>query len=148
MTGFEAVGVVFGVLPILIEVVKSYTKVTDKIHIFRHYSREVKRRQVQLQVHKQIFHNECRLILRLVVEDDQEAKDMLDNALDERWKSKELNDQMNYCLKENFELCKSIIEGSQVIVEDLEVDLKKFDFFDEQKSKVDGRSIPYLASQF
>jgi hypothetical protein len=148
MTGFEVVGVVFGVLPVLIEVVKSYAKVTDKIRTFRHYSGEVKSIQAQLRVHKQNFHNECRLILRLVVEDDQKVKDMLDNASDGRWQSKELNDQLNHCLRENFELCNSIIEGSKVILEDLEVDLKKFDFFDEQKSKVDGRSIPCPASQF
>ncbi|OCL08618.1 hypothetical protein AOQ84DRAFT_406347 [Glonium stellatum] len=135
MSGFEVVGVVFGVLPVLIEVVKGYARLSDKIHAFRHYSREVKSVQVQLRISKLIFHNECRLLLRLVVKDDQKVKDMVEDTSDERWRSKELNDQMAHVLKDNFDLCKSIIEASQVTLELLEADLKKFDVFVEQKLK-------------
>ena len=141
MSGFEAVGVLFGVLPILIEVVKGYARLSEKIHTFRHYSREVMSAQVRLKVCEQIFYNECRLLLRLVVEDDQKAMDMLEDALDERWQSKELNDKMKSCLKDNFELCTSIIVGSQMTLEDLEADLKKFDVLVEQKLEVDSPNV-------
>lgn len=145
MSGFEAFGVLFGVLPILIEAIKGYARLSDKIHTFRHYPMSA---QVRLKVQKQIFYDECRLLLCLVVEDDQKAMGMLEDTSDERWQSKELNDKMNSCLKGNFELCTSIIEGSKMALEHLEADLKKFDVLVEQKLEVDSPNILLPVSQF
>lgn len=50
----EVVGLVFGVLPIVIEAVKDYRAVCKAFRDFRHYSREVKR------IHKGFeFASEC-----------------------------------------------------------------------------------------
>ena len=81
MSGIEIAGLVFGVLPILVESVKAYSTVTDGLHTFRHYSREVKSVALQLKVHNGIFLNHCRLLLRLV-EDEKDIELMLDDKED------------------------------------------------------------------
>lgn len=135
MSGFEVVSVVFGVLPVLIEAVKAYSSVSESLHTFRHYSKEIKAIRVQFKVHHGIFLNEGRLLLRLVG-DERAAKDMLDDAADTRWKSKELNDRFNTALKDNFELCRSIIEASKDIADGLIEELRKFDILVERKAQV------------
>lgn len=135
MSGFEIVGVVFGVLPILIEAVKVYSDVASSFHTFRHYSKEVRTVQIQFKCHHGIFINECRLLLSLI-EDERGAKDMLDDGADQRWTSKQMNDKLNEVLKDNFDLCRSIIEASKEIVDGIREDLKTFDVLVEGKDKV------------
>ncbi|KAF2792303.1 hypothetical protein K505DRAFT_55457 [Melanomma pulvis-pyrius CBS 109.77] len=138
MSGFEIVGVVFGVLPILIEAIKAYSDVASSFHTFRHYSKEVRTVQIQFKCHHGIFINECRLLLSLI-EDERGAKDMLDDGSDHRWTSKQMNDKLNEVLKDNFDLCRSIIEASKEIVDGIREDLKTFDVLVEGKDK--GESI-------
>lgn len=135
MSGLEVAGLVFGVLPILIEAVKAYSTVSDSLHTFRHWSREVKSISLQLKVQNGIFLNECRLLLRLV-EDEKAAENMLEDATDRRWTSKELNDKMNIVLNDNFELCCSIIEVTKDVACDMMEEMKRFDALEEQKHKV------------
>jgi hypothetical protein len=126
MSGIEVAGVVFGVLPILIEAVKAYSAVTDGLHTFRHYFKEVRSIALQLKVHNGIFLNHCRLLLRLV-EDEKAAEDMLEDQSDGRWTSKEINDRLNAVLKDSFELCRSIVEGTKDVIDEMQEELGSFD---------------------
>lgn len=135
MSGIEIAGLAFGVLPILVELVKSYSTVADGLHTFRHYSREVKAISLQLNVQNGIFLNHCRLLLRLV-EDDKAAEDMLEDKSDRRWTSKELNDKLSTVLKESFDLCRDIVEGTKDVVDEMRVELEKFNDLRAQKRKV------------
>ncbi|KAF2005194.1 hypothetical protein P154DRAFT_354315 [Amniculicola lignicola CBS 123094] len=132
MSGIEVAGLVFGIIPLLIETLKSYSKVSSSFHTFRHWSKEVKKLQIQLKVHHGIFCNECRLLLRLV-EGEKGANDMMDDESDQRWKSKEVNERMSKVLKNNLELCQSIIEASKDTVDELNEELKRFEVFYDQK---------------
>jgi hypothetical protein len=135
MSGIEVAGLVFGVLPVLIEVVKSYSTVCSGLRTFRHYSREVKSVFRRLDVHQCIFLNECRLLLRLI-EDEQEVEAMLRDKADRRWASKELNDRLNAVLGSNFQPCQNIIEETKDIIDELRQELMKFDILKNQKEKV------------
>lgn len=146
MSGFEVAGVVFGVLPILIEAVKAYSSVCDSFNTFRHYSREVKKIQVQFRVHRGIFMNECRLLLRLV-EGERGASTMLENLdSDKRWTSKDVNDRLNEALKDNFDLYRCIIEASKEILDGMQEDMANFDVIVQKKAQVRAlaSSPPYL----
>ncbi|KAF2116698.1 hypothetical protein BDV96DRAFT_491096 [Lophiotrema nucula] len=134
MSGLEIAGVVFGVLPILIEAVKSYDEVSRTFHTFRHFSKDVKAVNTQFKVQHGIWLNECRLLLRLVA-NETGAKDMLEDELDERWRSKDLNDKLNGMLKDSFDLCRSIMEAAKESVSELGKDLKKFDVLIEGKEE-------------
>ena len=139
MSGVEVAGLVFGVLPILIEAIKAYGSVSDGLRTFRHWSREVKSISVQLKVQNGIFLNECRLLLRHI-EDDKAADAMLDDEADQRWTSKELNDRLNTVLKNNLELCCSIIEETKEIVDEMRKEMSKFDVLQQRKQKVRAQS--------
>jgi hypothetical protein len=135
MSGIEVAGLAFGILPILIEVVKSYSTVADGLHTFRHYSKEVRAISLQLNVQNSIFLNHCRLLLRLV-EDDKAAEDMLENRDDRRWTSAELNDKLNIVLRESFDLCRDIVEGTKEIIDEIKHELVRFDDLKAQKTTV------------
>jgi len=139
MSGIEVAGLVFGILPILIEAVKSYTDVADSLHTFRHYSKEVKSISLQLKVQNGIFLNHCRLLLRLV-EDDKGAEDMLEDGSDQRWTSKELNDRLNVVLRDSLELSCSIIEETKGVIDEIKEEMRKFDHLKAQKKMVSAPS--------
>jgi hypothetical protein len=135
MSGIEVAGLVFGILPILVEVVKSFSTVADGLHTFRHYSKEVKSISLQVNVQNGIFLNHCRLMLRLV-EDEKAAEDMLEDRSDRRWTSKDLNDKLNNVLRDSFELCYSIIEETKDIIDEIKEEMENFDELKARKNKV------------
>jgi hypothetical protein len=135
MSGIEVVGLVFGVLPILVETIKAYSTVADGLHTFRHYSKETKTVALKLTVQHGIFLNHCRLLLRLVGS-ERVAEDMLDDVADERWTSKELNDRLNAVLRNSFILCRSIIEETKGVVSEMKTEMQGFDELETQKKKV------------
>lgn len=137
MSGIEVAGLVFGILPILIEVVKSYEDIAQKVRTVRHYSREVKSISEQLKVHNGIFLNEVRLLLRSI-EAEEDVEIMLSDAADRRWINKSLNDKLRNVLRDSFEACCGIIEETKDMIETMEVEVRKFDTMVNQKMKVGG----------
>ncbi|KAF7571139.1 hypothetical protein PtrM4_111410 [Pyrenophora tritici-repentis] len=134
MSGIEVAGLVFGVLPILFEAVRAYSSVSNGLHTFRHWSKEVKSIALQLRVTDGIFLNECCLLLRLV-EDEQAAEHMLKDQEDWRWTSKELDDKLSEVLKDSLYICCSIIQETKDVAETMEEEMKKFNILQEQKQK-------------
>lgn len=137
MSGIEIAGLAFGVLPILVEVVKSYSTIAKKVHTLRHYSRDVKSISEQLKVHKGIFLNEVRLLLRSI-QAEEEVESMLDDAADRRWTSKHLDDKLKTTLRESFEVCCGIIRETKDTIETMADELATFDDLLIQKAKVGG----------
>jgi transposase len=135
MSGIEVAGLVFGILPILVEVVKSYSTVADGLHTFRHYSREVKSISLKVNVQNGIFLNHCRLLLRLV-EDEKVVEDMLEDGSDRRWTSKELNDKLNDVLRDSFELCCSIVEETKEVIDEIDEEMTTFNELKARKKMV------------
>lgn len=147
MSGVEVAGLVFGVLPIFIETIKAYSKVSDGLHTFRNYSKEVKSISRQFEVQYCIFLNHCRLLLRLV-EDEKDVEVMLEDRTDRRWTSKELNDKLTEALKDSFELCRNVIEETKGTIEEVETLLSEFDVLKTEKQTVSYWSSMYLSLSF
>ena len=76
MSGFEIVGVVLGVLPLIITAIEDYEKIVGPIITYRQYSKALKTFTTELNVQRDIFQNECIWILSRFV-DDHELEDML-----------------------------------------------------------------------
>jgi hypothetical protein len=140
MSGIEVASLVIGVLPILVEAVKSYTTIYRGFQTFRHYSKEVRTFSVQLKTQKGIFCNEIRLLLRLV-ENAKVVDEMIEDAGDSRWASKQLNDRLSAILQHDFELYKNTIEETVEIVEQLKLEVEKYDVLLADKAQV---SIPLV----
>lgn len=72
----SGVGVALGVLPLIIEAIKSYEKIGDLILTYRRYSKEVRKLNTELAVQKAIFQNECVLLLSQVVDNERALYEM------------------------------------------------------------------------
>jgi hypothetical protein len=71
-----------------------------------------------------------------LIEDGRGADDMLKDEEDHRWKSKQANDKLNEILRDNFDLCQTIIEASRELLDEMKVELQKFDAVVGGKDKV------------
>ena len=76
MSGFEIVGVVLGVLPLIISAIEDYEKIIDPVVTFRKYSKALQTFTTELNVQRDIFQNECIWILSRFV-NGHELEDML-----------------------------------------------------------------------
>lgn len=137
MSGIEVVSLAFGVLPVLIEVVKSYSAISKRVRTLRHYSKEMKSISEQLRVHNGIFLNEVRLLLRLV-EAEEEVESMLEDAADHRWISKHINEKLRVVLRDSFDVCRGIIEETKDTIEMMKEETSRFDDLLAEKKKVSG----------
>ncbi|KAK4691719.1 hypothetical protein P7C71_g5342, partial [Lecanoromycetidae sp. Uapishka_2] len=79
MSGFEVVGVIFGVLPLIITAIEDYEKIVGPIVTYRQYSKALKTFTTELNVQRDIFQNECIWILSRFV-DGHELEDMLNDS--------------------------------------------------------------------
>ena len=137
MSGIEAASLALGILPLLIESVKAYSNVSKKLRTVRHYSREVKDLSLRLGVLEGIFLNEVRFLLRRV-QSEKEVECLLQDTEDQRWKCKQLSDDLGRTLQENERLCYDTIEATEQHFEEMREELRKFDGLLAQKSKVSG----------
>lgn len=135
MSGIEIAGLAIGVLPLLVELVKSYSAIMRRAHTFRHYGKTVKSLSTQLDTQNGLFMNEIRLLL-LCVEDEAVVESMLADASDQHWTMDNLGKRLHLVLGNNFIICRNIIEEIIEMVLDLRKDLEQFDVFWDRKSKV------------
>ena len=76
MTGFEVVGVVLGILPLIISAIEHYNDIVDPIVTYRKYSTALQTLMTEINAQRDIFQNECLLILSQFV-DQHALEDML-----------------------------------------------------------------------
>jgi hypothetical protein len=135
MSGIEIAGLAIGVLPLLVELVKSYSAILRRAHTFRHYGKAVKSLSTQLDTQNGLFMNEIRLLF-LCVEDEAVVESMLADASDQHWTRHDLGKRLHLALGDNFIICRNIIEEISEMVVNLRKDLEQFDVFWDRKSKV------------
>lgn len=135
MSGIEVAGLVFGVLPVIAEVIKSYSSIISSLHTFRHYSGELKSVALKFKVQRAIFFNEVRHILGLV-QDDKEIERMLEDQTHPRWANKELDDRLSAILRNSLDLCHSIIKDTSDSIEGMKEEMAKFEVLLQMKSQV------------
>jgi hypothetical protein len=140
MSGIEVAGLAFGILPILVEVLKSYTTVRDKVRTIRRCTQVAEDVSAEFAVIRITFLNDVRWILHSI-EDKQYAKNILEDVDDWRPMSRELNDQLNTVLQDSYNACFDIIKRSKVILEEMNDELKRFDILLVEKTQV-SFSVP------
>lgn len=132
----EVVGLVFGVLPIVIEAVKDYRAVCKAFRDFRHYSREVKRIHKGFRVCERMFSNEYRLLLELVVDDDDVTHSMLEDFEHDSWKDMKLIDRLKKHLGESYETSKDLVDDIRETLKEVDKGLKSFNVLTSRQQKV------------
>jgi hypothetical protein len=123
MSGFEVVGVVLGVLPLLISAAEHYEDVFKPFKRFKTCAPELELYQQQLKTQKTIFLNQCQLLLT-VLTGRESAKEMLREKGHPSWNDTALKEKLVEQLGNSREACevtvKMIAEKLKSIEEDAE----------------------------
>lgn len=135
MSGLEIAGLAFGVLPILFEVVKSYSVICDKIRIFRRCTQELGDILIEFKATRVVFLNEVRLLLGSIQNKKKTELD-LKNYNNQRWINRETEDQLRAVLRDNYDICGEIIQHISRFLEEMASELENFDPFLSQKLPV------------
>src|SRR5687767_7950093 len=123
----DPVSITLGVIPLVGGAVRAYSAAHKKFRSFSRYSSSVRRIRERLEVQKQIFLNETRLFLRLVVDDDFEAQSMLRKADDAMWTSSKLEDTLRDRLAGSCSACRVAFTSISTTIAGLQQQLDLFD---------------------
>ncbi|EUC36926.1 hypothetical protein COCCADRAFT_33752 [Bipolaris zeicola 26-R-13] len=130
MSGLEIAGLAVGVLPILLEVIKSYSTICDKIRTFRRCTLELGDIFMEFKAIRVVFLNE------------QTRLDLEDYS-NQRWVNKETEDQLKAVIQDNYDVCEDIIQYISQILEEMASELENLDPFLSQKSPTESLKKVY-----
>ena len=121
MSGIEIVGLAFGVVPVVVETLKSYSFVWTKLHSCRHYSQEVEGIVSRLTSARTNFNNEVQLLRQ---------------CLQPKTQVGDLGDDVDLALEETYKSCITTIERVRGTLHEMQAEMVKFDDLLEQKTQV------------
>lgn len=131
----DPVSLTLGILPPIGGGIGIYKTCAKKFKVFYHFSREVDRIRKQLNLQRQIFLNENRLILRLAIRDEETIEEMLCGRSKD-WSNAEIETALQGCLKDNYDSCRDLFEEIATSIEDLQKELDCFNDLAAKRNKV------------
>ena len=110
MSGIEIVGIGLAVLPLLISAAEHYDDCIRPILRYRRIVAEIHLFQRNLQVHKTIFRNQCRILLEGAIEHDAAVRMLEVGPNDPSWGDQELEARLAKQLGASKDACLTSIE--------------------------------------
>ncbi len=132
----EAAGVAVGILPLLVTTIKAYRDVCRHIHAFRRTSKELRIIRDELHVRNDIFLNQCHHLLRLVVQSDRDAEEMLEQPSHRSWTDTSLTVSLQKQLKRSYESCVYLMRKISERLEEMAAEVASLDRIVLQERKV------------
>ncbi|KAF2122843.1 hypothetical protein BDV96DRAFT_593328 [Lophiotrema nucula] len=126
MSGIEIAGLALGAIPVLLETIKSYQDVYDKIQTFKKATKQFQIIDAQLQVCRLNFRNECCLILDLVLHDREVSNAMVKDASHVSWHSTTTQQRLDDLLRDHADACATIVSDTYASIQRLRARLLKF----------------------
>jgi hypothetical protein len=133
MSGIEIAGIGLGILPILVQVIKSYKSVSSAVGHARACTKELRSFEVNFNVQQCRFLNECELILRYGT---TLTRDMMENAEDASWGDVAFESKLRERLGKCYSFCEAVIGEVADAHQDLEYALRSFDIVRNNKVQV------------
>ena len=125
-----------GVVPLIGFAIQSYQSLYTELKTFRHCSSTVRRMHEKLDVHRQVFANECKLLLRDSLGDRATVKAMMNDPKHEGWKDEGNDKSLKGLLDANYDVCARLIEYIRKTAEKLKSALACFQALKPGKQKV------------
>jgi hypothetical protein len=125
MSGFEVVGVVLGVLPLLISAAENYEEVFKPFKRFKRCAPELELYQQQLKTQKMIFLNQCQLLLTALT-GRESAKEMLREKDHPSWNNAILKKKLVEQLGHSKEACEATVQMIAIKLKSIEEDAESF----------------------
>ncbi|KAF3002702.1 hypothetical protein E8E13_010074 [Curvularia kusanoi] len=123
MSGIEIAGLVFGVVPIVVEILKSYRATKERLSTFRRYAQVLHDVQLRYLVAATSFTNECQLLLRAIVENKRELAGMFDDAQHDAWLDPALETRLRAFLERDCTLFEGIVTKIRDVLRDTQAAL-------------------------
>lgn len=141
MSGLEIPGLIFGVLPVFVQVLQSYRNIHDTLHAFRHYSREVKRIKIQFKIQHHNFQNECSLLQYIIAGEDT-FQTVWDDKDRTSQRNASLEEHLNKRIDDSHQTCEDIVNDIKKELDEMEEDLKSFGVLKNEKRQVSQCMLP------
>lgn len=125
MSGIEAAGLAIGLVPIVIEILKSYRATRDRLKTFARYTQVVYDVQLRFRVAATNFSNDCQLLLKAVVEDARELSEMVEDPEHDGWQDASLEERFRKFLERDYELCEEVIVRIRDVLRKTQAKLSK-----------------------
>jgi hypothetical protein len=114
MSGIEIAGLVFGVIPIVVEILKSYNTAKRRLKTFSRHVEVADDIQTRFDVASAHFNNDCRLLLQATIADPNEVpeiEEMMDDPTHKSWQEqgKYIDQQLRKLMDKDYELCGKIV---------------------------------------
>ncbi|KAF2831818.1 hypothetical protein CC86DRAFT_443346 [Ophiobolus disseminans] len=129
MSGIEIAGLVFGVVPLVVEILKHYSAAKSRLVTFSRHVEVACDIQLRLQVASANFNNDCRLLLQAVVDDSSDVSEMIQRPTDKRWQDQgiEIEKRLRGLMEGDYDLCENIVTRVRNILRETHESLVKLE---------------------
>ena len=91
MSGLEAVGLLLGIIPLIIEAFDHCERTYDAFSTYQKYPKEIMKMNSKLGAQRTVFRNNCNNLLTKMIGDRSRVYEMLSNPSHEMWGDRTLN---------------------------------------------------------
>ncbi|KAJ5059406.1 hypothetical protein J3E74DRAFT_465959 [Bipolaris maydis] len=111
MSGIEVAGLVFGVVPVVVEILKSYSTARRKLTTFSRHAEVASDIQLKFRVAAANFNNDCRMLLQATMADPSEISEMMEDPMHKNWQEqgKDIEQRLRSLMQQDYELCEDIV---------------------------------------
>jgi hypothetical protein len=118
MSGFEIVGVVLGVLPLVIAALEHYEDSVRVIHRYYYYKKEIRRLVLIIRTEQVELKNTCEQLLTDIVP-VQQIEELLKDPRSTSWESPEVTRRLKARLRDSYEVYMERLKQMNAALEEL-----------------------------
>ncbi|EMD62973.1 hypothetical protein GGP41_005008 [Bipolaris sorokiniana] len=129
MSGIEVAGLVFGVVPVVVEILKSYSTARRKLTTFSRHVEVASDIQLKFRVAAANFNNDCRMLLQATMADPSEISEMMEDPTHKNWQEqgKDIEQRLRSLMQQDYELCQDIVTRLRDILRETRDSLSKLE---------------------
>ncbi|USP80974.1 hypothetical protein yc1106_08248 [Curvularia clavata] len=129
MSGIEIAGLVFGVVPVVVEILKSYSTAKRKLATFSRHVEVACDIQLRFQVAAANFNNDCRLLLQATIAHPSDVSEMMEDPTHKSWQEqgKDIEQRLRGLMQQDHELCQNIVTRLRDILRETRDSLTKLE---------------------
>jgi hypothetical protein len=129
MSGIEVAGLAFGIVPILVEILKSYSTAKRRLITFSRHSEVVCDIQLRFQVAAASFNNDCRLLLQAAAAYPGDISAMMKDPMHQGWKDQEMQveERLQSLMQHDYDLCRKVVTRLRDILRETQASLVKLE---------------------
>jgi hypothetical protein len=129
MSGIEIAGLVFGVVPVVVEILKAYSTARSRLTTFSRHAEVAHDIQLRFQVAAANFSNDCRLLLQATTARPSEVSEMMEDPTHKNWdeQGKDIEQRLRGLMQQDYELCQNIVTRLRDILRETRNSLTKLE---------------------